>query len=480
MDLHEPLVTTATPARRWQTARKKVSAASLLLQLGTGSMYEASVRSRMVLSQRCSTKHMEPSPALTGAGTSWKEVALTIANALVGAGMLSLPFALKTCGWAGLLVIVAASWIASITAKSLAWSMETLNLRSGGAAVTTYDGLAEAIAGRAGDIAMKLLTVLELGGGIICFIVLHSINWPVLLRLPPLVCGLPAKTVSALAMCCCLLPLLLVQQRHLAVFAVVGLASTAGLFAVTLVAPLLAGLPPPIASECAVLDESILPGTLMERHLLIADGLGASTGVILFAFAGHATFPELYKQMSADEKPNFSRACDVGFCGAVVLYVVFAALGYFFLGDCVADSVTLNLMSVSAPLGGAATTLILINTFVSISILAVPVIRIVAAEEDEPAAGVLIKLRPKAVGTRVALVAVGGACAVMIPNFAFVVSLIGSVCTMMISFILPATFYLSIHPDSPLAARLLYSAIVLVGFLGMFLGVRSALSAATE
>ena len=49
------------------------------------------------------------SQATLDTGPSWIEAAITIANTLVGAGVLGLPYALKAAGWAGLLVIIGAT-----------------------------------------------------------------------------------------------------------------------------------------------------------------------------------------------------------------------------------------------------------------------------------------------------------------------------------------------------------------------------------
>ena len=60
--------------------------------------------------------------------------------------------------------------------------------------------------------------------------------------------------------------------------------------------------------------------------------LQVATGLALFAFAGHATFPELWRQMSADERPHFGAACDLGFGLAALFYSALASLGYYFFG----------------------------------------------------------------------------------------------------------------------------------------------------
>ena len=76
-----------------------------------------------------------------------------------------------------------------------------------------------------------------------------------------------------------------------------------------------------------------------------------------------------------------------------------------------------------------------------------------------------------------AITQVGCLLATSVPNFALVVTLVGSICTMLISFILPAYFYLASHAGQlSTGMQLLNGGIVLVGFVGMFFGVAGALS----
>ena len=78
---------------------------------------------------------------------------------------------------------------------------------------------------------------------------------------------------------------------------------------------------------------------------------------------------------------------------------------------------------------------------------------------------------------RVALVALSGVLALTVPNFAFMVSLLGSVTTMLISFILPTLFFVSIHWWELTRMHIFLCACVLaVGGVGMAVGLANALS----
>ena len=321
-----------------------------------------------------------------GDGPSWQQVGLTIANCLIGAGALGMPFAMRMAGWAGLIVITFATATTCYTAKCLVWSFDTINARELSQAaktgslpnlVETYDGLVERCFGRAGAIGMKFMTVVELYGGVVCMVVLHVSNWPTLLGLPsmlvlPGIATLDTRIAVAAMMCTLALPTLLIQSRFLSAFAILGLGATTLLFVATCLVPMLT---PPLA-EGEACSGAPREGQTMGHAWLHQDGLGITTGLALFAFAGHATFPELHNRMARDERHHFDSACNLGFSVAACFYCLLGGLGYYIYGDCTLDAFTLNLMGSNPTLGGLATTGVLLSTFTSISVLCVPVVRI--------------------------------------------------------------------------------------------------------
>ena len=282
---------------------------------------------------------------------------------------------------------------------------------------------------------------------------------------------------------------MLVQTRHLAMFAAVGLTATLTVAIVTVIAPIAAGLPLPDGAACDALDASTQPTDTMGHAMLRLEGIGMATGLSLFAFAGHATFPELWRQMAASERAKFGAACDVGFGLAAVFYCTLAAIGYFFFGECAADSLTLNLMAASPSLGGVATAGVLLSTFTSISVLSVPPARICreALAADKAAINALRRREAAAVGLfqpcdaislaiKAFMMGLAGVLATTVPNFGVLVAFIGAFTCMLISFILPTLCNIAVHRKqlSPLMLAL-NGLIVLIGFVGMFVGVQSTL-----
>lgn len=90
-----------------------------------------------------------------------------------------------------------------------------------------------------------------------------------------------------------------------------------------------------------------------------------------------------------------------------------------------------------------------------------------------------LPLRASAVAVRLVLIALSGVLALSIPNFGFIVGLMGAFTTMLISFVLPAAFYLIVRGRSlsPLAIAGCV-AVVAIGFAGMGVGLQATLAKA--
>lgn len=255
---------------------------------------------------------------------------MIIATVLVGAGVLGLPYAFRRAGWLAILLIVGSTVIASYTIKMLVWSFNTLNERkrqnndTGKGFVVTYDQLSEEVGGPLAGKFMKGLTVLECYGVAVCYVVLHATGWPHLLSLPSVVFGVvPAPVASVAVWALLMLPLMLVKVRHLAVFGPLGLIAIGTLMVASVAAPLLNSEPVPDSTSCAHLDSSVSESDVVgSRQLVVPDGIGVGLGLVLFCFGGHATLPDIYARMTAEERPHFDKAVNLGCTIASSLYVL--------------------------------------------------------------------------------------------------------------------------------------------------------------
>ena len=211
-------------------------------------------------------------------------------------------------GWLGLLIIIVTTMVAAFTAKQLVWTFNSVNERKrqhpatiGKGFVANYDQLAEELAGPAGSVVMKVITIVETFGFAVALVVLHSVSWPRILHLPDTVAGLPSKVLVCGVMCLVAFPFMLLRVRHLSRFSPVGLIATVTLCLASVAAPLSALEAGELTDLCEPLD-----GTVLDLHkshsLLQPGGIGVALGLVLFAFGGHAVFPEIYATMPAAER----------------------------------------------------------------------------------------------------------------------------------------------------------------------------------
>jgi len=255
------------------------------------------------------------------------QAAVMICQSLVGGGVLGLPYALHKAGWAGLLFIILSSALAALTAKLLVWSFESVNtakrinprkyMKKG--YITTYDQLVEDVFGTFGGTFAKVLTFVECYGTGTAYIVLHALNWPIVLKLDQTLFGMDTNYCVAAIVCCLAFPLTLVKIQVLAKLSVVSLIGSAALFIVVVVGPLMEvpQRPFPEGSGCALpgasaqaLESLRVEGedVTMSRALNLPEGYGYAIGLILFCFGGHATFPQFYQQMLPRDKKHFPAA----------------------------------------------------------------------------------------------------------------------------------------------------------------------------
>lgn len=98
------------------------------------------------------------------------------------------------------------------------------------------------------------------------------------------------------------------------------------------------------------------------------------------------------------------------------------------------------------------------------------------ASEDEKGESIFIGLSYLTFSLRVGLVVLAAVLAVTVPNFGFIVALMGAVTTMLVSFILPTAFYVLVHWGELNTPTLVMCAlVVLLGFVGMVIGLHNTL-----
>ena len=376
------------------------------------------------------------------AGTSSTAQAMANSvNILLGVGLLSVPYALKQGGWAGLGVLGLLGLVTNYTGKALIRVQARGSLaeasdadaRSARRPLTSYEDVGEAAFGAGGRAFITAVLYTELVGTCALFFILEGDHLSLLFD------GTKYLTHSSQWWQCAaasvMIPTLwltdLSSLSYVGALGAVASVSLVGLVAFQLTS--VDGFPldavPPGLETTALLHFSTLP---------------VSFGLLAFVFAGHAVFPAIYASMAEPEEyePMLDKTYQiVGLTCAVI-----GAAGYAMYGDAVKDEVTLNLPAGLA--STAALALIAVNPLSKFALTMDPVARgleqtLFSREKDGKS--VRSPLRARALRTALGLSAL--ATAAKVPFFAVVMSLLGSFLTLTVSVIFPAACHLKVFED---------------------------------
>jgi len=183
------------------------------------------------------------------------------------------------------------------------------------------------------------------------------------------------------------------------------------------------------------------------RDTFNASGLPLAMGLIAYCFSGHAIVPSIYSSMK--EPQHFERMINATFLIVVASSFLVATSGYYMFGDFVEDQVTLSLEAHAAESGNGTlamkmlTWLMIMTAFSKFTLtmfpLALGVEEIIApyipSENVMEFTSSLIKL---------VLIAASLMVAIFVPSFSFLCSLVGMICTMIVSCIFPAAAHLKL------------------------------------
>ncbi|KAJ8505197.1 hypothetical protein OPV22_006083 [Ensete ventricosum] len=341
----------------------------------------------------------------------------TFANvfiAIVGAGVLGLPYAFRRTGWAaGAILLLAVSALTFHCMMLLVRTRCQLNLEHS-AKIASFGDLGLAVAGPLGRLAVDAMIVLSQAGFCIGYLIFISNSFTHLL--PASLPFLSSKAIYVLAM----LPFQL------------GLNSIQTL---TLLAPLsifadvvnIGAMGVVIAEDVSIMLSSPPPLNAFSGPSVLLYGIG----VAVYAFEGVGMVIPL--EAEAADKPKFGRTLALSMAFIALLYGLFGVLGYAAFGEETRDIITTNLgvgaLSLLIQLG------LCINLFFTFPVMMNPVFEV--AERWVCGKRYCWWLR-WAVVVAVSLVAT------LVPNFADFLSLVGSSVCVVLAFVLPALFHLKV------------------------------------
>ncbi len=206
------------------------------------------------------------------------------------------------------------------------------------------------------------------------------------------------------------------------------------------------------------------------HDLFHANGLAIAFGLVAYCFSGHAIIPSIYNSMKNPQE--FEKVVDWSFLVVMGCCLAVGLSGYAMFGNLVFDQVTISLeQNSSAALAMTILTYLMVLTaFSKLTLtmfpLAIGMEEIVAPCLTSDNAMVIASGLIKMIILVLALLV-----AIYVPSFSFLCSMVGMICTMIVSVIFPAAAYLKLFGSSlRLSEKLLYWSFVISGFAMAIIG----------
>ncbi|KAL1209823.1 Amino acid transporter AVT1C [Cardamine amara subsp. amara] len=388
--------------------------------------------------------------------SSYGQAVLNGLNVLCGVGILSTPYAAKEGGWLGLMILFIYGILSFYTGILLRYCLDSES------DLETYPDIGQAAFGTTGRIFVSIVLYLELYACCVEYIILESDNLSSLYPNASLNIGgfeLDARHLFALLTTLAVLPT--VWLRDLSVLSYI---SAGGVVASVLVVLCLFWI--------GLVDEV---GIHSKGTTLNLSTLPVAIGLYGYCYSGHAVFPNIYTSMAKPTQyPAVLLTC-FGIC--TLMYASVAVMGYTMFGESTQSQFTLNLPQDLVATKIAVWTTV-VNPFTKYPFTYALTISPVAMSLEE-----LIPSRHNnkshwyAIGIRTALVFSTLLVGLAIPFFGLVMSLIGSLLTMLVTLILPPACFLSILRGKVTRSQMMLCVlIIIVGAISSVIGSYSALS----
>ncbi|PHU00066.1 hypothetical protein BC332_29853 [Capsicum chinense] len=383
--------------------------------------------------------------------SSYGQGVLNGINVLCGVGILSTPYAVKEGGWAGLSILFIFGVLSYYTGILLRYCLDSQP------GLETYPDIGQAAFGTVGRIIISIILYVELYSCCVEYIILEGDNLSALFPNAHLNLGgyqIDARHLFALLTTLAVLPT--VWLRDLTVLSYI---SAGGVIASVMVVICLYWL--------GLVDHV---GTQSKETVLNLSSLPVAIGLYGYCYSGHAVFPNIYT--SLEKRSQFPAVLFTSFVIVTVLYAGAAVMGYMMFGDSAESQFTLNLPTdlVASKIAFWTT---IVNPFTKYALTMAPV----AMSLEELIPSNHAKSYMYSILIRTALVMSTLLVALKIPFFGFVMALIGSLFTMLVTLILPCACFLRIlkGKTSPIQVSACIL-IIIVGSISAVFGTYSAVS----
>lgn len=352
----------------------------------------------------------------------------TFANvfiAIVGAGVLGLPYTFKRTGWvAGSIMLFSVAFLTYYCMMLLVHTRRRLESNLKSVKITSFGDLGFAVCGSAGRWAVDAMIVLSQAGFCVSYLIFVANTLSYIINYSasnpnPKILGIAPKVVYIWGCFPFQLGLNSIPTlTHLAPLSIFADVVDIGAMGVVMV-------------------EDVLT-FIRNRPVLEAFGgfntLFYGLGVSVYAFEGIGMVLPIESEMK--EKSKFGKVLGLSMAFISLMFGGFGVLGYFAFGEETKDIVTNNLgqglLSTLVQLG------LCINLFISLPLMMNPVYEVVERRLCDARYSLWVRWGMVLIVTLVAL---------LVPNFADFLSLVGSSVCIILGFVLPALFHLMVYKD---------------------------------
>ncbi|RLM81022.1 vacuolar amino acid transporter 1-like [Panicum miliaceum] len=348
---------------------------------------------------------------------SYTQAVVNGINVLCGVGILSTPYAIKQGGWVGLVILCLFALLAWYTGVLL---RRCLDSKEG---LETYPDIGHAAFGTTGRILISIILYVELYACCIEYLILESDNLSKLFPNAHLAIG--NLTLNSHVFFAILTTIIVMPTTWLRDLSCLSYLSAGGVIASIL------GV---ICLFWAGAVDNV--GFENKGTALNLPGIPIAIGLYGYCYSGHGVFPNIYSSLkNRNQFPSILFTC-IGL--STILYAGAAVMGYKMFGEATKSQFTLNLPE-NLVVSKVAVWTTVANPITKYALTIIPLA--MSLEELLPPNQ---QKYSNIIMVRSALVVSTLLIALSVPFFGLVMALVGSLLTMLVTYILPCACFLAI------------------------------------